>query len=297
MSTSSQSPQYSTLGDEITRLAGHINAASYRLLTMIATFDRNQEWGGFGVRSCAHWLNWKCGIDLVTAREKVRVANCLEPLPKISEAFNNGEISYSKVRAMTRVATPENEKELLNIARYGTASHVEKTVQRYQTVKRQLNQVEQYEERSLSYYQKDNGMLVIKAALPYEDGLMIVKSLEAVLEIHSACNNDANNDTISDRSGNNASAESCSTCSSCTNSLTPSRFSQNRADALLTLAEHFLKTGGEGEESSTDGNQKSPINENQKSSSKGNKKSLAGDERYQLMLHMNHRRCTDKPET
>ena len=124
-----------TLGQKITLLAGQMNAANHSLLRMIAEFDRRKAWSGGGtVRSCAHWLNWKCGIALGAAREKVRVAHCLENLPLIDASFAGGEISYSKVRAMTRVATPENEDFLLRIAQHGTASHVEKVVGKYKSV-------------------------------------------------------------------------------------------------------------------------------------------------------------------
>ena len=126
------------LGAQITLLAGQINAANHRLLTLIAEFDQRKAWSGGGtVRSCAHWLNWKCGIALVAAREKVRVAQALAALPLIDAAFAAGEISYSKVRAMTRVATPQNEDYLLHIARHGTASHVEGLVRRYRKVRQQ----------------------------------------------------------------------------------------------------------------------------------------------------------------
>ena len=81
-------------------------------------------------------MNWKCGIDLGTAREKVRVAHTLKDLPQISEEFRLGRVSYSKVRAMTRVATPKNEDYLLMIARHGTAVHVERLVRNYRKVKR-----------------------------------------------------------------------------------------------------------------------------------------------------------------
>ena len=91
---------------KMTLLAGQINAANHRLLRLIAEFDRRKAWSGGGtVRSCAHWLNWQCGIALGAAREKVRVAHCLETLPQIDAAFAAGEVSCSKVRAMTRVAT------------------------------------------------------------------------------------------------------------------------------------------------------------------------------------------------
>ncbi len=88
------------------------------------------------MRTCAHWLNWKCGIGLVAAREKLRVAHALEHLPLNSQAMRCGALSYAKVRAMTRVATPENEEFLLTIAHNGTASHVETVVQHYRRTQR-----------------------------------------------------------------------------------------------------------------------------------------------------------------
>lgn len=109
------------LEDQITTLAGQINAANYRFLILIAEFDRRKAWAGWGIRSCAHWLNWKCSIAMTAAREKVRTARALAGLPAINKAFQKGEVSFSKVRAMTRVATKENEDYLLNIAEYGTA--------------------------------------------------------------------------------------------------------------------------------------------------------------------------------
>jgi hypothetical protein len=87
------------LGREITELCGYLYAATYRLLVMIREFDQDGLWHLEGIHSCAHWLNWKCGIGMNAAREKVRVANALGELPKISEAFSKGEVSYSKVRA------------------------------------------------------------------------------------------------------------------------------------------------------------------------------------------------------
>src|ERR1700685_2380305 len=84
---------------EITELAGHLNAANYRWLVLIAEFDRRDGWVDGALHSCAHWLNFKCGLDLGAAREKVRVARALEALPKIAAAMACGQLSYSKVRA------------------------------------------------------------------------------------------------------------------------------------------------------------------------------------------------------
>jgi hypothetical protein len=110
----------SALGGRICELAAHLNAASCRLLELIAEFDQREGWGHDGCNSCAHWLNWKCGAGLNAAREKVRVAHALATLPQTRATFAKGIISYSKVRAMTRVATPDNEDYLLMIATRGT---------------------------------------------------------------------------------------------------------------------------------------------------------------------------------
>ncbi len=107
------------LGAEITELCSYIYAAEYRLLTLIRTFDEKEYWAQQGLCSCAHWLNFKCGISMGAAREKVRVAHALAVLPKISEGFANGKLSYSKVRAITRIADETNEDYLLMIAEQG----------------------------------------------------------------------------------------------------------------------------------------------------------------------------------
>jgi hypothetical protein len=108
------------LAAQITELAGHLNAANHRWLVLIAEFDRRNGWSDGATQSCAHWLSWKCGLDLGAAREKVRVARAIEALPKISVAMSNGQLSYSKARALTRVATPAIEDVLLNVALNGT---------------------------------------------------------------------------------------------------------------------------------------------------------------------------------
>src|SRR6201996_7178023 len=116
---------------QITELAGHLNAAQYRWLSLIREFDRRNGWGDGKLASCAHWLNFKCGLNLGAAREKVRVAHALSELPLISASMARGELSYSKVRALTRVACRATERDLLNIALHGTAYHVERTVRLY----------------------------------------------------------------------------------------------------------------------------------------------------------------------
>ncbi len=98
------------LAAAITELAGHLNAATRRWLALIAEFDRRKGWSDSVTQSCAHWLNWQCGLALGAAREKVRVAHALEDLPLIGAAMGRGELSYWKVREVTRVATPATEQ-------------------------------------------------------------------------------------------------------------------------------------------------------------------------------------------
>src|SRR5215213_2193231 len=88
---------------EITELASHIHAATCRWLGLVAEFDRRGGWGAWACRSCAEWISWRCSISPGAAREHVRVARRLEELPLIRSAFGEGRLSYSKVRALTRV--------------------------------------------------------------------------------------------------------------------------------------------------------------------------------------------------
>src|SRR4051812_9451648 len=90
---------------EITSLASHLAAAMCRWLLLVGEFDRRRGYERWEARSTAHSLNWRCGIGLVAAREQVRVAHRLAELPLVRETFGAGTLSYSKVRAIARVAT------------------------------------------------------------------------------------------------------------------------------------------------------------------------------------------------
>jgi len=173
------------LGDQITELAAHIHAATFRLLELIHEFDACEGWAGEGVLSCAHWLNWKCGMALGVARERIRVAHALKELPKISQTFRKGKLSYSKVRAITRVATRKNENYLLMIAHFGTASHVERLVRNYRSVKRNealQKAQQQHLHRELSWFEDDDGLWVIRGRLPPETGALVQQVLEQAME-------------------------------------------------------------------------------------------------------------------
>jgi hypothetical protein len=172
------------LGDSIAELAAHMHAATYRLLVMLAEFDRRGGWGG-GFRSCAHWLSWRTRIGPGAAREKVRVARALEHLPELSDALRRGELSYAVVRAVTRVATPQNEAELLELARRGTASHVERVVRAWRRVDRleeQWAERERHRSRCLHLYPDDDGMYVLRGRLSPEVGALLERALAAAGE-------------------------------------------------------------------------------------------------------------------
>ena len=170
------------LESQITELWGNINAATAQFLVLLAEFDRREGWAQHGVANCAHWLSWQCGIGAVAAREKVRTARALESLPKIQAAFVEGRLSYSKVRALTRVATAETEDTLLNIAVNGTAAHVERTVRGFRRVVRSLERDEAgaiHERRYLDCRREADGSVKLEARLAPEVGELLLKALEA----------------------------------------------------------------------------------------------------------------------
>ncbi len=167
--------------DRITELAGHLNAANARWLALIAELDRRKAWAEWGVKSCAHWLNWKCGLDFGAARERLRVAHAIERLPRIRESMAAGRLSYSKVRAITRIGDESNEEYLLNIALRGTAHHVEKLVRSYRRAQesQELTREEQQQRRQgLYWYQQPDGSLALRGTIPAETAALFIKALQ-----------------------------------------------------------------------------------------------------------------------
>jgi hypothetical protein len=166
------------LGEQICSLYAQINLATFQLLNLIYEFDEKRLYAKEGCKSTAHWLTYRCGIGPAAAREKVRVARALQDLEVIPEAYAQGRVSYSKVRAMTRVAHEKNEQRLLNIALHSTAAQTEKIMRQY----RQTLAVKKVEAdaSTLSYYKDSAGGLVFKGRLSAEHGLLLLKALELV---------------------------------------------------------------------------------------------------------------------
>src|SRR5438034_5740160 len=179
-------PELERLGDEIAELSAHLDAATARLLDLIREFDARGGWGnGSGFRSCAAWLSWRVGLDPGAARERVRVARALGSLPRLAHALARGELSYAKVRALTRVATPETEERLLKVGKAGTAEHVERIVRgwrRVDQIAEARDTARRHKSRALHIYKDEDGMVVIRGRLAPEVGAVVMKALEAARE-------------------------------------------------------------------------------------------------------------------
>ena len=167
---------------EITELAGHLAAGECRWLQLVAEYDRRAGWEQWGCHSAVQWLGWHCSLDARAAREKFRVAHALVELPLITEEFAAGRLSYSKVRALTRVATPGNEEDLAMLAQHATASQVDRIVSAYRGVLTVEQEVElanrQVAEQYLRTDPEEDGSLVIHGRVPPEIGALFLKALE-----------------------------------------------------------------------------------------------------------------------
>jgi hypothetical protein len=119
---------------EVQTISAQLAAATCRFLALVAELDRRKAWAAWGCKSMAHWISWRCALGLNAAREHVRVASALTSLPETRASFANGQLSYSKVRAVTRVATPEVEKDLVEFAHVATASQLERSLRSYRDI-------------------------------------------------------------------------------------------------------------------------------------------------------------------
>src|SRR5881628_1451187 len=225
VATSHRAAELDRLGDEIAELSAHLDAATARLLDLIRAFDARKGWNT-GFSSCAAWLSWRVGLDLGAARERVRVARALGTLPLLAQALARGELSYAKVRALTRVATPETEERLLAVGRAGTAAHVERIVRGWRRVDRRAEAREaarQHASRALHVYEDEDGTVVLRGRLAPEVGALLLRALAAARE------------TLYQR----GRAEETATRPADASADPPTR-AQQQADALALLAETAL---------------------------------------------------------
>ena len=220
-------PSIDALDRAIVNLAGRINAATYDFLVLIRRFDERAGWLAWAFDSCAEWLHWRCDVSLSAAREKVRVAHALKTLPAIGRAFAEGRLSYSKVRALTRVAGPANEDELLAFALETTASRVEERCRelRYGSTASTEETVRAHARRVLGLRRDPvRGTVSIMVELPLETGELVDKALDRALEAAAS-----------------ASPE-----------LAGESWAAQRADALVALAKAYLSGQQEGSSGTPD---------------------------------------------
>jgi Domain of unknown function (DUF222)/HNH endonuclease len=171
------------LEDEVTALAARIAAATARFLRALGEFDARKGWAVEGIRSCAHWLSWRCGMALGTAREHVRVARSLRSLPQTSAALAAGDISFSKARAITRIATSETEPELLTVGRHGTAPQVESVVRGLRRAEKGDAPSAASEPRTYFRHRwDDDGTLYVQGRLSTVDGATFLAGLQSMLD-------------------------------------------------------------------------------------------------------------------
>ena len=238
------------LNAQLGLLCTHMYAAEYQFLRCVRAWENVASLHVYGVKSTAHWLNARCGIAMGAAREKVRVARALPDLPKISEYFARGQISYSKVRAISRVATPENETFLLSVALRGTASHLERLTAAYRKIEK-LHDPERLlklrQERKLDWHWDDDGMLHISGKLSPEDGALFIKCIESMRDFMYREEGAANSEDATENVHGVIQRDIQTAASA------------RRADALLRIVE---------------------------SGCKGEPQALSGPERVQVVLHV-----------
>lgn len=204
--------------------------AEHALLTRLRLFDAHEGWGRSGAISCAQWLSWRTGIGPKAAREKVRVARALGGLAKVDALFARGELSYSKVRAITRVATPESEQDFIDIAVHATASQIERLARAYRRVHTEQDDPAAPPLDRRRFMRKSetwSGMVRIEIQLPPEEAAVVwnaVTSVEAELAEPAV-----------------AATEASAEASSAPNVDDGGRLEERRADAIVDVARAYLQ--------------------------------------------------------
>ncbi|MEO2106985.1 MAG: DUF222 domain-containing protein [Actinomycetota bacterium] len=168
------------LVDELTGLFSTLSAGEARFVALVGEFDELGGWADGQTRTCAHWLNWRLGIAMPAARERVRVARALRELPLLAGAFAEGRLSYSKVRAITRVATPTTEETLLGFALYATAAQLERICRTWRQVRAASEPDAELRQRATQRFDvvlTDDGMMDVVASLPTDVGVVVAQAL------------------------------------------------------------------------------------------------------------------------
>jgi hypothetical protein len=181
------------LEEGICGFAARLAAATCVFVLAIAEYDRRRAWETWECRSMAHWLSWKCAMGPVAAREHVRVGAALGGLDLVRERFSTGTLSYSQVRAITRVATVATQADLVDLARAMTAAQLETVVRAYRRARPDVTDPDRapVARRTLTCYTDDDGSLVGTFRLGPEDGAVLLTALSAASECRRAKESEA----------------------------------------------------------------------------------------------------------
>jgi hypothetical protein len=174
---------------DVVSWSGHLSAAMARWLILVGEHDARGLWERWECVSMVAWLSWHCGIDTVTAREHVRVARGLRTMPVVRAAFVAGSLSYSKVRALTRIVTPATEADLVRVAGETTAGQFARLTRGVLRVKRTLHPPSaagQDQRRGLHAVTDDDGSLLLRVRLPADQGAAVMSAIRAVSAGHHA---------------------------------------------------------------------------------------------------------------
>ena len=229
------------LEEDIISLSQHINASEYEFLVLLREFDLRQGWKAYHFNNCAEWLNMKCGMALNTAREKLRVANALFDLVEISRAFQKGDLSYSKARSLTRVATPQKEAQLLDFALRANAEQVDRHCTGLRNVQQGLSTNDANRARAarhLTVVPNGDGSVRITIELPQQQADLVLKALELSLAQVKDADADYFEDGVAEQVSENDGDAPRGV----------SALQQRQADGLVEIARSYL-AGGEGKTS------------------------------------------------
>lgn len=174
---------HADLRQAVIHMAACINFADWQFIKLVAEMDRTRAWRYGGFCSLVNWLDYHCGLGTLAARERIRIGRNLTRLPHIDEAFHRGEINYSKVRAVTRVANGETDRMMLALAKSSSANELERLVRTYERTDGvpAKSETSSFAGRTLDWHY-ENGMLIIHAELPAEQGAMVVQALQSIVD-------------------------------------------------------------------------------------------------------------------
>ena len=255
----SDDPSIDDLDRAIAKLARQMNAETYRMLVLVRAFDERYGWAKWGCANCSEWLAWRCGLSVSAAREKVRTANALRKLPAISAAFADGRLSYSKVRALTRVATTYDENLLLAYALDATASQVEDRCRQIRNAEPESVHGARHvwERRSLTLFRdRARNCVRIVIELPAEDGELVGHAVDSAVAAGEAA---LGVEFATDRAGESWRAQ--------------------QADALVAIAKAYLGgSAGAGAGGATT-----------------NERSVPAADHYQVVVHVDEKSLRGVP--